>query len=110
MWLQFKLNPAPVDPSQEIVFKIMPWMMMFVMAPFAAGLLIYWITSNILTIAQQKYLYMRHPQLKAQGDKDAADKARALARDKPAAAKVVDAKSTPSPRPATPRKPKPRGR
>ena len=110
MWLQFKLNPAPVDPSQEIVFKIMPWMMMFVMAPFAAGLLIYWITSNILTIAQQKYLYMRHPQLKAQGDKDAADKARAIARDKPAAAKAVAVKPTPSPRSTTPRKPKPRGR
>ena len=114
MWLQFKLNPAPMDPSQEIVFKIMPWMMMFVMAPFAAGLLIYWITSNILTIAQQKYLYMRHPQLKAQGDKDAQDKARAAARDKPVPVKAV-ASPTPTPRPTTPRpttprKPKPRGR
>ena len=57
MWLQFKLNPAPMDPVQQQMFAIMPWMMMFVMAPFAAGLLIYWITSNILTIAQQKYLY-----------------------------------------------------
>ena len=112
MWLQFKLNPAPMDPSQEIVFKIMPWMMMFVMAPFAAGLLIYWITSNILTIAQQKYLYMRHPQLKAQGEKETQDKARAVARDKPTAVKAVAAtpKPTPTPRPTTPRKPKPRGR
>lgn len=66
MWLQFKLNPAAMDPMQQQVFMIMPWMMMFVMAPFAAGLLIYWITSNILTLAQQKYLYSRHPQLKAQ--------------------------------------------
>lgn len=65
MWLQFKLNPAAMDPMQQQVFMIMPWMMMFVMAPFAAGLLIYWITSNILTLAQQKYLYSRHPQLKA---------------------------------------------
>ena len=117
MWLQFKLNPAPMDPSQEIVFKIMPWMMMFVMAPFAAGLLIYWITSNILTIAQQKYLYMRHPQLKAQGDKEAQDKARAAARDKPDLVKAVATTPqqtppprTPTPRPTTPRKPKPRGR
>ena len=113
MWLQFKLNPAPVDPNQEIVFKIMPWMMMFVMAPFAAGLLINWITSNLLTIAQQKYLYMRHPALKAQGEKDAADKARAVARDKPVAVKAVETTPTPrpaSPRPTTPRKPKPRGR
>jgi YidC/Oxa1 family membrane protein insertase len=64
MWLQFKLNPAPLDPVQQQVFAIMPWMMMFVMAPFAAGLLIYWTTSNILTIAQQKWLYSRHPALK----------------------------------------------
>jgi YidC/Oxa1 family membrane protein insertase len=66
MWLQFKLNPAAADPIQQQMFMIMPWVMMFVMAPFAAGLLIYWITSNLLTIAQQKYLYSRHPQLKAQ--------------------------------------------
>jgi YidC/Oxa1 family membrane protein insertase len=74
MWLQFKLNPAAMDPVQQQVFMIMPWMMMFVMAPFAAGLLIYWITSNLLTVAQQKYLYSRHPQLKAQADAEAAAK------------------------------------
>ena len=82
MYLQFKLNPAPMDPVQQQVFAIMPWMMMFVMAPFAAGLLIYWITSNILTIAQQKFLYSRHPQLKAQVDKDGEVAKRAAARDK----------------------------
>ena len=82
MYFQFKLNPAQMDPAQQQVFAIMPWMMMFIMAPFAAGLLIYWITSNILTIAQQKYLYMRHPQLQAATDKEAADAKRASARDK----------------------------
>lgn len=64
MWLQFRLNPAPMDDVQKQMFAIMPWMMMFIMAPFAAGLLIYWITSNLLTIAQQSWLYSRHPQLK----------------------------------------------
>ena len=82
MWLQFKLNPASPDPVQQQVFSVMPWMMMFVMAPFAAGLLIYWITSNILTIAQQKYLYARHPQLKAMVDKERADVARATKKAK----------------------------
>jgi YidC/Oxa1 family membrane protein insertase len=82
MWLQFKLNPAVLDPIQQQVFMIMPWVLMFVMAPFAAGLLLYWITSNILTLAQQKYLYSKHPQLKAQAEKEAADKARAAERDK----------------------------
>ncbi|RYY44085.1 MAG: membrane protein insertase YidC [Sphingomonadales bacterium] len=64
MWLTFKLNPAPADPVQQQMFAIMPWVLMFVMAPFAAGLLLYWITSNVLTIAQQKYLYSKHPQLR----------------------------------------------
>jgi YidC/Oxa1 family membrane protein insertase len=82
MWLQFKLNPAALDPIQQQVFMIMPWMLMFVMAPFAAGLLLYWITSNILTLGQQKYLYSKHPQLKAQMEKDREEKARAAERDK----------------------------
>ncbi|MFM5917659.1 MAG: membrane protein insertase YidC, partial [Novosphingobium sp.] len=69
MYFQFKLNPAQMDPAQQQVFAFMPWIMMFVMAPFAAGLLIYWITSNFLTIAQQAYLYSKHPQLKAQAAK-----------------------------------------
>ncbi len=60
MWLQFKLNPAPMDPVQQQVFSIMPWVLMFVMAPFAAGLQLYWVVSNILTIAQQKWLYHRY--------------------------------------------------
>ncbi|WP_225008306.1 MULTISPECIES: membrane protein insertase YidC [Novosphingobium] len=81
MWAQFKLQPSAMDPAQQQVMGIMPWMMMFVMAPFAAGLLIYWITSNLLTIAQQRYLYSRHPQLKAQGAKDQQDIDRATARD-----------------------------
>ncbi|MCW1383082.1 membrane protein insertase YidC [Novosphingobium sp. KCTC 2891] len=85
MWLQFKLQPAAMDPAQQQVMGIMPWMMMFVMAPFAAGLLIYWITSNLLTIGQQKYLYSRHPQLKAQAAKDQPDSDRPAARDKKAA-------------------------
>ncbi len=65
MWLTFKLNPSAMDPVQQQMFAIMPWILMFVMAPFAAGLLLYWVTSNILTVAQQSYLYSKHPQLKA---------------------------------------------
>jgi YidC/Oxa1 family membrane protein insertase len=65
MWLQFKLNPQPMDPVQQQVFGIMPWVLMVVMAPFAAGLQLYWATSNLLTIAQQKWLYSRYPGLQA---------------------------------------------
>ena len=64
MFIQFKLNPPPPDPVQAQMFSIMPWVLMFVMAPFAAGLQLYWATSNLLTIAQQKWLYSRYPQLK----------------------------------------------
>ncbi|MBA4355977.1 MAG: membrane protein insertase YidC, partial [Novosphingobium sp.] len=85
MWLQFKLQPAAMDPAQQQIFSIMPWIMMFVMAPFAAGLLIYWITSNLLTIGQQKYLYSKHPQLKAQAEKDQIDVDRVVTREQKAA-------------------------
>ncbi|MEO5612276.1 MAG: membrane protein insertase YidC [Sphingomicrobium sp.] len=60
MWMQFKLNPAQMDPTQQQIFAIMPWVMMFIMAPFAAGLQLYWVVSNILTIAQQWWLYKRY--------------------------------------------------
>ncbi|URD61449.1 membrane protein insertase YidC [Sphingomonas sp. KRR8] len=60
MWLQFRLNPAPMDPVQKQIFSFMPIVMTFVMAPFATGLQLYWIVSNILGIAQQKYLYRKY--------------------------------------------------
>jgi YidC/Oxa1 family membrane protein insertase len=60
MWLQFKLNPAPMDPVQAQIFSFMPWIMMVVMAPFAAGLQLYWVVSNLLTIGQQWLLYKRY--------------------------------------------------
>ncbi len=66
MYIQFKLNPAQMDPIQQQVFSIMPWVFMFIMAPFAAGLQLYWTVSNILAIAQQKWLYSRYPALKSQ--------------------------------------------
>ena len=81
MWLTFRMNPPAMDPIQQQMFAIMPWVLMFVMAPFAAGLLIYWITSNLLTVAQQTYLYSKHPQLRAQAVKDKADRESAAARD-----------------------------
>ena len=81
MWATFRLNPPAADPIQAQMFKIMPWILMFVMAPFAAGLLIYWITNNLLTLAQQTYLYSKHPQLRAQAVKDKEDQDRVKARD-----------------------------
>ncbi|HST35359.1 MAG TPA: membrane protein insertase YidC [Allosphingosinicella sp.] len=64
MWLQFKLNPQVPDPVQRQIFALMPWILMFAMSSFAAGLQLYWVTNNILTIAQQKWLYSRNPAMK----------------------------------------------
>ena len=58
MWLQQKLNPAPTDPTQKIVFAWMPWVFMFMLGRFASGLVLYWITNNTITFTQQ-YLIMR---------------------------------------------------
>lgn len=81
MFLQFRMNPIS-DPVQEQIFKIMPWVLMFVMAPFAAGLLLYWVTNNILTLAQQKYLYSKNPQLRELALKEKEEKRRKLAEAK----------------------------
>ena len=59
-WLSMKLNPQPMDPAQAQMFAIMPWFLVFIMAPFAAGLQLYWMTNNVLTIAQQWWLYRKY--------------------------------------------------
>ena len=58
MWLQQKLNPAPTDPAQAMVFAWMPWVFMFMLGSFASGLVLYWITNNMITFIQQ-YAIMR---------------------------------------------------
>ncbi|MBL8561129.1 MAG: membrane protein insertase YidC [Gemmobacter sp.] len=58
MWLQQKLNPAPTDPAQAMVFAWMPWVFMFMLGSFASGLVLYWITNNTITFMQQ-YAIMR---------------------------------------------------
>lgn len=56
MWVQQKLNPAPADKVQANMFKLMPIIFTFMLGHFAAGLVIYWTWSNVLSIAQQKYI------------------------------------------------------
>ena len=47
MWLQQKLNPAPTDPTQARIFALLPFVFTFVLAGFAAGLVLYWSVNNI---------------------------------------------------------------
>ncbi|MCU9837336.1 membrane protein insertase YidC [Ruegeria sp. WL0004] len=58
MWLQQKLNPAPTDPTQAMIFAWMPWVFMFMLGSFASGLVVYWIANNTITFTQQ-YIIMR---------------------------------------------------
>jgi YidC/Oxa1 family membrane protein insertase len=53
MFAQQKLNPQPVDPVQQKVFMIMPFMFTGMFLFFPAGLVLYWTVNNILSIAQQ---------------------------------------------------------
>ncbi len=53
MFMQYKLNPTAADPVQQKVFMIMPLVMSFTFAFFPAGLVLYWVTNTILSIAQQ---------------------------------------------------------
>jgi YidC/Oxa1 family membrane protein insertase len=58
MWLTTSMSPPAGDPAQQKIFQLMPLIFMFIMAPFAVGLLIYWTWSNVLTTVQQ-YVMMR---------------------------------------------------
>ena len=58
MWMQQKLNPAPTDPTQKMIFAWMPWVFMFMLGRFSSGLVIYWCANNIITFTQQ-YIIMR---------------------------------------------------
>ena len=59
MWLQMRLNPTPPDPVQARIFALMPIIFTFMLAPFSAGLVIYWAWNNTLSIAQQKLIMWR---------------------------------------------------
>ncbi len=88
MWLQQKLSPAQLDPIQQQVFSLMPWLFMFFMAPFAAGLQLYWTVNNLVSITQQLYMNRKYPTPAT-----------------PPSAAVIDVKPTP----AKPAGPKPTG-
>ena len=53
MWIQQKLNPAPPDPIQARIFMFFPFFITILLSQFAAGLVIYWTTNNLLSIIQQ---------------------------------------------------------
>ena len=60
MWAQMKLNPAPPDPTQAMIFNWMPLMFTFMLANFPAGLVIYWAWNNLLSVVQQSVIMRKH--------------------------------------------------
>ncbi len=60
MWLQFKLNPTPPDPTQQMIFGWMPLIFTFMLSGFPAGLVIYWAWNNLLSVMQQSFIMHRN--------------------------------------------------
>ena len=69
MWLQMKLSPQPsgsdeMQKMQKKICMLMPLFLTVILAPFAAGLILYWVCTNILTIIQQ-YIINRNIKVKS---------------------------------------------
>jgi YidC/Oxa1 family membrane protein insertase len=60
MIIQMRQQPTPTDPVQAKVMKIMPWFILFVTHRMPAGLVLYWVWSNILSILQQHIITRRY--------------------------------------------------
>ena len=60
MFFQMKLNPAPPDPTQKMIFDWMPLVFTFMLAGFSAGLVIYWAWNNTLSVLQQAFIMNKH--------------------------------------------------
>ncbi|MEL7482409.1 MAG: membrane protein insertase YidC, partial [Pseudomonadota bacterium] len=54
------LSPPPPDPTQRTIMMVLPFVFMFVFGGFAAGLVLYWVWSNILSLLQQYYIMRRN--------------------------------------------------
>ena len=63
MWIQQKLNPTPPDPIQAKIFMFFPVFLTVILAPFPAGLVVYWSFNNIFTMIQQ-YIVQRKMTIK----------------------------------------------
>jgi len=88
MYFQQKLNPAPVDPIQAKVFQFLPLVFGIFFAFFPAGLVLYWVVNNTLSIAQQYYI-TRHV-LADKNDKGGGTKSAAMGKGGKTAAKSTE--------------------
>ena len=59
MWLSQAMNPPATDPTQRLMFQLMPVILTITLSTVASGLLVYWIWNNLLTILQQYFIMHR---------------------------------------------------
>ena len=65
MWFQQRLNPPPADPMQAKIMMMLPIIFTVFFLFFPAGLVLYWVTNNLLSIAQQMFINKRYAEKKA---------------------------------------------
>ncbi|MBK1696724.1 membrane protein insertase YidC [Rhodovibrio salinarum] len=70
MYGQQMLNPQPADPMQARIFQFLPVIFTFILSQFPAGLVLYWTSNNMLTIAQQ-YIIMKRAGMQIGGKQTA---------------------------------------
>ena len=63
MFVQQKLNPAPPDPMQAKIMMSLPFVFTIFFAFFPAGLVLYWVVNNLISIAQQWYITRKIEQM-----------------------------------------------
>jgi YidC/Oxa1 family membrane protein insertase len=100
MWLQQKMNSAPMDPTQQKIFAWMPWILVLIMAPFAAGFQVYWVTNNLISILQIWFLNRKMDAKAAAGARPGVALGKAKASPPP------DSPPPPPPPRASPSRPK----
>ena len=59
MLIQQKMTPTPGDPAQAKMMMFMPLIFLFIFINFSSGLVLYWMISNIISIAQQYYIHKK---------------------------------------------------
>ena len=62
------MSTPPTDPMQKAIMRFLPLIFLFIFAGFAAGLVIYWCWSNLITMVQQYYI-MRKNGVETEFDK-----------------------------------------
>ncbi|MFT9099342.1 MAG: membrane protein insertase YidC [Zymomonas mobilis subsp. pomaceae] len=69
MWLQFRASPQQLDPTQQQIMSFLPLVSVIFMAPLAAGLQVYYIFNNLVSLAQMTWLQHRHATPKERQDR-----------------------------------------